>query len=333
MLYWQLRLYYITLSNEILSYMTELSLLHRFIRYLEIERNASPRTLEAYQRDITQFLNFCCKHWELDCDDGIDYKRIDRLTIRMWLGSLMQSKLAKSTLARKTASVRSFLKFCYKRGIIYHNPAVLLMIPKKDHRLPQTVQAAHLDVMMESVETDTVEGIRDLALLELLYSTGMRLSELTSLNCADVDLQHNRVKVQGKGSKERIIPFGSRAKDALSRYLSERITLITPDSGMNDRSALFLTDKGKRIYPRLVQRKVAHYLTRVSEVTQKSPHVLRHSFATHLLDRGAGIRVIKDLLGHADLSATQIYAGTSIEHLRDAYKKAHPRASATGEDE
>lgn len=311
--------------------MSDFPLVDRFIRYLEIERNASPRTLEAYRRDIIRFLDFCCSEWEIKAPD-IDYKRIDRLIIRLWLGSLMQSGLAKSTLARKTASVRSFLKFCYIRGIIYHNPAHLLMIPRKEHRLPQTVQADHLSLMMETIETDTTAGKRDLAIMELLYSTGMRLGELIKLDTSDLDLKHQRVKVHGKGAKERIIPFGDIAKKALSDYLKERALLTDEKSTTDDFKALFLTDNGKRIYPRLVQRKVELYLSRVSEVTQKSPHVLRHSFATHLLDRGAGIRVIKELLGHADLSATQIYTGTSVEHLRNIYQKAHPRADPTGDE-
>ncbi len=310
--------------------MSDFTLLSRFVRYLKVERNASPKTIEAYRRDITQFLQFCCEQWDTNTEN-IEYRRIDRLVIRLWLGSLMQAKLAKTTLARKTASVRSFLKFCYKRGEIYHNPAQLLMIPKKEHRLPQTVQADHITEMMASVATDTAGGKRDLAFLEILYSTGMRLSELVGLNMQDIDLDHRRVKVRGKGSRERIIPFGSVAEKALRIYLNERPTLIGNKSQQDDVRALFLTDSGRRIYPRLIQRKVKTYLSRVSEISRKSPHVLRHSFATHLLDRGAGIRVIKELLGHADLSATQIYTGTSVEHLRKIYGTAHPRAGTTDE--
>ncbi len=311
--------------------MSDFLLLNRFIRYLEIERNASLKTVEAYQRDINQFLLFCCQEWEENPRD-IEYNRIDRLMIRLWLGSLMKSKLAKSTLSRKTASIRSFLKYAFKRGLIHSNPAHLLMTPKKEHRLPKTVRVEELDLMMESIETDEPSGKRDRAIMELLYSTGMRLSELIQLNLTDIDLKHKRVKVRGKGSKERIIPFGDFAKTALNHYLSERSLLVGKKTEASDLPALFLTDSGKRIYPRLVQRKVAHYISRVSEVSQKSPHVLRHSFATHLLDRGAGIRVIKELLGHADLAATQIYTGTSIEHLRNVYRSAHPRADATDKE-
>lgn len=309
--------------------MSDFLLLGRFIRYLQIERNASPKTVEAYQRDIRQFLDYCCREWETG-PEKLNYNRIDRLMIRLWLGSLMSSKAAKSTIARKTASVRSFLKFAYKRGLIDQNPAHMLMSPKKEHRLPKTVRPDELGLMMETIETDTPSGKRDLAILELLYSTGMRLSELVGLDTSNVDLNRKRVKVFGKGARERIIPFGDPACRALRSYIAERPQLTGSKSGQDDFKALFLTDSGKRVYPRLIQRKVALYLSRVSEVSQKSPHVLRHSFATHLLDRGAGIRVIKELLGHTDLNATQIYTGTSVEHLRTVYRTAHPRADTPG---
>ncbi len=305
--------------------MGDFLLLNRFTRYLEIERNASPKTVEAYRIDICQFLHFCSNEWGVESLQ-IDYNRIDRLMIRLWLGSLTKSGCAKSTLARKSASVRSFLKFAYRRGEILHNPAHLLMNPKKEHRLPKTVRPDELNLMMDTVDTDSASGKRDLAVLELLYSTGMRLSELVTLDIHDLDINKKRVKVKGKGARERIIPFGDPAKLALEHYLDQRPLLLGKKTSSDDQKALFLTDSGKRIYPRLIQRKVAEYLSRVTEVSQKSPHVLRHSFATHLLDRGAGIRVIKELLGHADLAATQIYTGTSVEHLRKVYKTAHPRA-------
>ncbi|MGM0738285.1 MAG: tyrosine recombinase XerC [Bacteroidota bacterium] len=311
--------------------MSDFSPLTRFTRYLEIERNASPKTVEAYRRDISQFLTFCSREWDLE-GQQLDYDRIDRLMIRLWLGSLIKNKAAKSTISRKTASVRSFLKFAFKRGIIQQNPAHLLMTPKKQHRLPKTVRPEELSLMMETIEADQPAGKRDLALMELLYSTGIRLSELTGLNIRDMDLARKRIRVLGKGSRERIVPFGDLAHGALTEYLNERTMLTGKKTGSDDQRALFLTDSGKRIYPRFVQRKVAHYLARVSEISQKSPHILRHSFATHLLDRGAGIRVIKELLGHADLAATQIYTGTSVEHLRNIYRTAHPRSGKTGDE-
>jgi site-specific recombinase XerD len=311
--------------------MSDFLLLERFTRYLDIERNASSKTVEAYQRDIRQFLNFCCSEWKVG-PEKLDYDRIDRLMIRLWLGSLMDTKPAKSTIARKTASIRSFLKFAFKRGLIRHNPAHLLMNPRKEHRLPKTVRPEELGLMMETIDTDSPAGKRDLAVMELLYSTGMRLSELVGLDTEDVDLNRKRVKVLGKGARERIIPFGNPAAMALGSYLAARPLLIGKKTDSDSLKALFLSDSGKRVYPRLIQRKVALYLSRVSEASQKSPHVLRHSFATHLLDRGAGIRVIKELLGHADLAATQIYTGTSVEHLRKVYLTAHPRAETPEAD-
>ncbi|MBP3192402.1 tyrosine recombinase XerC [Natronogracilivirga saccharolytica] len=305
--------------------MSTVPLLDRFLKYLEIERNASPRTVDAYRRDITQFLAFCCEEWSTT-PENIDLNRIDRLMIRLWLGSGMQAGLKKATLSRKTAAIRSFLKFGFRRGELSHNPAQLLMTPKKDQRLPVTVRPDEINLMMECIDTENASGKRDRAMMELLYATGIRLSELVGLNVSDTSPEQKRIKVTGKGSKERIVPFGSHAADAMHNYLTARSELINPKTGTNDISALFLTDTGRRIYPRLVQRKVAEYLSRVSETGKKSPHVLRHSFATHMLHRGAGIRVIKELLGHADLSATQIYTGASIEHLRNIYKTAHPRS-------
>lgn len=311
--------------------MSEFYLLQRFVNYLQIERNASPKTREAYERDVNQFLLFCCKEWNVDIMD-FDYHRIDRLAIRLWLGSLMKARLAKSTLARKTASVRSFLKFLFKRGLIYHNPAHLLMNPKKEHRLPVSIRPEEITLLMESVDTESVSGKRDLAFLELLYSTGIRLNELIRLNITDINLSRKRVKVTGKGAKERILPFGDPAMQALDGYLKARPLLANKKNKLDDQTSLFLTDSGKRIYPRFIQRKVSGYLSKVTEVSQKSPHIIRHSFATHLLDRGAGIRVIKELLGHSDLAATQIYTGTSVEHLRNVYLKAHPRAESAKDD-
>lgn len=305
--------------------MSAFSLLDRFLRYLEIERNASSRTITAYRCDITQFLRFCSEEWKTE-PEHLNYRQIDRLVIRLWLASLMENSPARSTLARKTASVRSFLKFAFKRGAIAYNPAKLLMVPKKEHRLPNSLSEPEITCLLDTIPAEDTVSKRDLAILELLYSTGMRLSELIQLNLSDLDLSRKRVKVHGKGAKERILPLGSAAAGAIKVYLQVRPVPAANEVARDDYLALFLTDAGKRIYPRLVQRMVARYLADAVSSPKKSPHVLRHSFATHLLHRGAGIRVIRELLGHADLAATQIYTGASVEHLRDVYQKAHPRA-------
>ncbi|MEX0928427.1 MAG: tyrosine recombinase XerC [Balneolales bacterium] len=298
------------------------SLIHKYANYLKVERNASAHTILAYQTDLNQFLSFCQGEFGTE----VDIQAVKRITIRVWLGELSEKGLSRASIARKVASVRAFFKYCYKRGYISQNPAHLLLVPKKDKKLPHTASVNDINEMMDLVDTGSVRGLQDLAILELFYSTGMRLSELTNLNLDNINLHQNEIRVTGKGAKERIIPFGEAAKKSLIRFLEQRGSLLGKKSDADARKALFLSVSGKRIYPRAVQRLVKHYLTLCSEVSQKSPHILRHSFATHLLDRGASIRVIKELLGHSDLSATQIYTGTSIEHLKSVYAKAHPRA-------
>lgn len=298
-------------------------LISKYLDYQRIERNASPHTLSAYQTDLEQFHEFSCREFQTGEPDP---DQIQRITIRVWLGELADDGLSNTSIARKTAAIRAFFRFTFKRGYTRHNPAQLLMTPKAGRRLPESVSIDDMHVMMDLVDTDNDQGVRDRALLELLYSSGIRLSELVALNVDQVDLDNYRIQVTGKGSRERIAPFGEQAAAALRDYLGIRTRLYGKRTDADARKALFLAASGQRMYPRAVQRIVNHYLMQCSEVTRKSPHVLRHSFATHLLDRGAGIRVIKELLGHVDMSATQIYTGTSVEHLMASYKQAHPRA-------
>ncbi|WP_069133069.1 tyrosine recombinase XerC, partial [Rhodohalobacter halophilus] len=278
----------------------------KYIKYLKIERNASSHTLTSYQTDLNQFLAFCASNLEIQ-EDLIELSKIDRLMIRLWLGALNEDGLKRSSIARKVASIRSFFKYCFTRGGIQKNPAHLLIVPKKEKKLPKTIQVEEIDRLMELVDDGTPEGNQDLAILELFYSTGIRLSELTELNRSNLDLSGKQIIVTGKGNKQRIIPLGNKAIKACKRHVSTRNELFGNRTDADARKALFIAPGGQRIYPRLVQRKIKDYLTRVSEVTQKSPHVLRHSFATHMLNSGADIRIIKEFLGHADLSATQIY--------------------------
>lgn len=297
----------------------------KYLRYLKIERNASPHTITSYETDLSQFLTFCSAHFEEE-EEELNPNLIERITIRLWLGELSERGLAKSSIARKVAAVRSFFKYCFKRGMVEQNPAHLLIVPKKDQPLPKTANAEDLSRMMELAEGNTPESAQDRAILELLYGTGIRLSELISMNEEDINFTLNQIKVLGKGAKQRIVPIGKRAKEALQRHLNTKTELYGERTDEDAFSAVFLAANGQRIYPRAVQRLVKDYLQRASEVTQKSPHVLRHSFATHLLDRGADIRVIKELLGHANLAATQVYTHTSVERLKNVYELAHPRA-------
>lgn len=298
--------------------------LDRFLRFLTIEKNASKHTTSAYRTDLEQFLAFFAKEKEVNTSE-VSLSQIQRLTIRIWLGELSEQNLSKTSIARKIAALRSFFKFAYKRGLVEKNPAHLLMPPKKGKRLPKVVTESEVTSMFDHIDRTTHTGIQDAAILELFYSTGIRLSELVQLNVSDVDLASRQIKVMGKGSKERIVPFGKQARAALVAHLEQRTEFRTEKHPF-DKDALFLSVSGKRIYPRAVQKMVRNYLAESSEVTQKSPHVLRHSFATHLLNNGAEIRVIKELLGHANLAATQIYTGTSVDHLKKIYHKAHPRA-------
>jgi tyrosine recombinase XerC len=297
----------------------------KYLRYLKVERNASEHTITSYNNDLHQFLDFCTIHFDVP-EEKVDITEIERLTIRLWLGHLSERDLAKSTIARKVAAVRSFCKYCFKRGIVEQNPAHLLIVPKKDKPLPKTANAEDLNRMMDLAEGNTPTSLQNRAILELLYGTGIRLSELVNLNQEDINFKLNQIKVLGKGAKQRIVPFGTQAGKALTNHLETKQQLYGERTDADARKAVFIAAGGQRLYPRAVQRIVKDYLQRASEVTQKSPHVLRHSFATHLLDQGADIRVIKELLGHANLAATQVYTHTSVERLKNVYETAHPRA-------
>ncbi len=297
----------------------------KYIKYLEIEKNASPHTIVSYKTDLHQFEEFCKEEHEMTTG-SVNLNRIDRLLIRLWLGKLTDKGLSKSSIARKVASVRSFFKYCFKRGHILKNPAHLLIVPKKDKKLPETVNSEDIRRMIDNIECSTPRQTQIKAILELFYCTGMRLSELVNLNAGDIDFESKQVKVTGKGNKQRIIPLGKKALYSLKEHLQTRHKLYATRTDQDAKNALFLAASGHRIYPRAVQKLVKKQLQLESEVIQQSPHVLRHSFATHMLDAGADIRIIKEFLGHTNLSATQIYTHTSVERLKNVYEQAHPRA-------
>lgn len=299
-------------------------LIEKYLQYLKVERNASNFTIRSYRTDLRDLQQFCSQEFYSGNDPEIS--EIKRSHLRLWMGALAGKKLSRNTVARKTAAIRSFFKYLYRRGYLEENPASLLIVPKQGKRLPTVVSVEDIGAMMNLVDTDTVWGLQERAVLELLYGTGIRLSELTGLNLTDIDWHQSQILIMGKGSKQRIVPFGGECDMTLKRFLKQRTLLLNNKSDEDARKAVFLTKGGKRIYARAVQRIVERFLGLASEVTQKSPHVLRHSFATHMLDRGASIRVIKELLGHANLSATQIYTHTSVERLLKIYEQAHPRS-------
>jgi len=301
--------------------------IEKYLSYLNIERNYSRHTITSYRNDLLQLLDFIAEEQQI-IPMNVELPSVDRLTIRLWMGELSEKGISRNSIARKVAAVRSFFKYCFKRGYVQKNPAHLLIVPKKEKRLPVTVTHSDIQNMMELADDNTPEVQQERAILELFYSTGIRLSELVNLDVNDVDVRKSQVTVLGKGNKQRVIPIGGKAVDAYKKHLKTRPSLLTDTSENDDKKALFIASRGGRIYPRKVQRIIETYLTKTSEVTQKSPHTLRHSFATHMLDAGADIRMIKEFLGHTDLNSTQIYTHTSMERLQKVYSKAHPRAES-----
>jgi tyrosine recombinase XerC len=300
-------------------------LIEKYLRYLNIERNASSHTITSYQNDLSGFLAFCSISMGVP-EEKVDVHEVTRLTIRLWLGELSEDGLAKSSIARKVAALRSFFKYCFKRGHIEKNPAHLLIVPKKDKTLPKTVTQSDLERLMDAVDITTPKGLQDRTILEVFYGTGIRVSELVGLNITDVDIRSKQIIVHGKGNKERVIPLGDTAVNIIKDFLKQRTQLYGDRTNSDARKALFIAASGQRMYDRAVRYMVERYLKQHSEVTQKSPHVLRHSFATHMLDNGADIRIIKEFLGHSNLAATQVYTHTSVERLKNVYEQAHPRA-------
>lgn len=294
-----------------------------YLRYLERERNYSGHTITAYSNDLKLFALFLQQQY----GNGLTWKSIDRSTIRRFLGALLEDHHARRSVARALACLKSFFKYLHKTGVIISNPASNVVSPKIDRTLPQYLDEEGARLLMEQPDRSTPEGARDAAILELFYSTGIRLSELTQLDLSDVEMDAKLIKVTGKGSKERIIPFGQRALESLTHYLAHREGIVREPGKLRDPRAVFITVTGRRVYPRAVHSLVKKYIGRISEIQKRSPHVLRHSFATHLLDRGADLRAVKELLGHESLSTTQVYTHVSVNRLKKIYSQAHPKAS------
>jgi len=282
--------------------------LDKFISYLKIERNYSPHTILNYSADLEEFLEFAGQK----AIDQIDYH-----FLRRYLAQLHGANYRPRTLARKLSSLRSFFKFLHREGHVKENPAILLMSPKLDKPLPKFMTEVDMAKFIETPSLDKISGMRDRAILETLYSTGIRVSELVGLNIEHVDMIGNVAKVFGKGKKERLVPIGDKAIDTIRFYLHNR---------NHKNRALFLNKSGTRLSDRSVRNIVNKHITAASLINNVSPHVLRHSFATHLLNRGADLRSVQELLGHANLSTTQIYTHVTTDRLKEVYDKAHPRA-------
>jgi integrase/recombinase XerC len=292
-----------------------------FLRYLALERNASPHTVKSYREDLQQAAAFFAEHLR---NDSPPVERITTRVIRSYLAWLHEQKYARTTIARRLAAVRSWFKFLCRQGTLTANPADGLRGPKQDRRLPHFLTEDHLLKLLDAPGADEGFGLRDRAILETLYSAGLRVSELTGLNVDDVDLDAGVATVRGKGKRERLVILGKPAARALRLWLESRRQLLSQKQ--LSAPAVFLNKNGTRLTTRSVGRLVAKHLQRAGLDPRTSPHTLRHSFATHLLDRGADIRCVQELLGHRSLSTTQVYTHVSTRRLHDSYRQAHPRA-------
>ncbi len=298
-----------------------------FLTHMQKERDVSPHTLKAYRRDLGELLEYLGKYYG---ENNWTWQGIDRLALRGFLAHLNRRNLSKRSIARALSAVRSFYAFMNRNEIVDSNPARAVNSPKLEKYLPGYLDRAQIELLFQSAALHAQDGkftdVRNSAMLELFYSTGMRLSELRGMNRADLDLLSQQVKVRGKGRKERIIPVGDHASLALRNYESKRDDLIRNSLKDADRTAFFLSSRGKRISTTAIQSAVTGFLDRIDEDAGLSTHSLRHTFATHLLDAGADLRAVQELLGHASISTTQIYTHTSVERLKEVYRKSHPRA-------
>lgn len=303
-------------------------LLAQFLEHLRYERNVSEHTLRNYAIDLAQFLEYLAPADPLTGERREpDIKQIDHITIREWLSELHNQNKKKTSIARKLASLRTFFQFLIREGAVESNPAKLVNTPRLEKKLPNHLSVEDAVRFIETPDTATDLGKRDRAILEFLYATGVRVSELTKLDIRDVDFRGKTVRVQGKRRKERIVPFGDPALHALLDYLTVRNTFLNnAPVAERDTEAIFLNYQGTRITTRSVGRMVDKYIRICAGIHDISPHSLRHSFATHLLDSGADLRDIQELLGHARLSTTQIYTHVSMEKLIEVYDKSHPKA-------
>ena len=293
--------------------------IRQFVTYLKIERNYSQHTVDSYELDLSDFVKF------LADENGTlpPIEDVDHLTIRSYLANLQERHLARSTVVRRLSSLRSFYKYLCRHGYLDTDPTSALSSPKIQRRLPEFLEISEVELLLSAPDRNDIIGLRDQAILELLYTTGMRVSELLSLNLPDIDMVNAIVKVRGKGKKERIIPIGGPAMSALNEYIKRRDEL----AGDKSIQAIFLSERGNRIPDsKSIGRRITKYAQSVGIKKKITPHTFRHTFATHLLNAGADLRSVQELLGHTNLSTTQIYTHVTADRLKKVYEKTHPRA-------
>lgn len=296
-------------------------MIERFLQYIEFEKRYSPYTVISYRTDLTQFFTFIKDEYGVE-----DSASITHLIIRSWLASIMEQGISARSVNRKKTALKSYFRFMIKMGLLVENPMNRVLSPKTSKRLPVYIEEDQMESLFAEGRVDFGEGYkgsRDHMILEMFYATGMRLSELVNLKESDIDTAQFTIRILGKRNKERIVPFGQGLKKIIENYRAEKGK--TFDS-QNSIEYFFLTESGKKIYQKLAYRIVNYYLSCITTIEKKSPHVLRHTFATHMLNKGADLNAIKELLGHANLSATQVYTHNTIEKLKTIYKQAHPKA-------
>ena len=305
-------------------------LIDRYIQYLHYERNASPHTVRNYRSDLVQFRNFLARvEGGKDHQAGaVEIKTVDALRIRAYLAYLFENQKKKTSIARKLAAVRAFFKFLTRERLLAQNPAASVSTPKLARTLPHILTEEEINEFLDRIAEGAQSGdpslIRDRAILELLYASGLRVSELAGLDLRSLNFGDGMVLVRGKGNKERLVPFGSKARDALNAYLSLRERILRENKKAS--VALFLNQRGGRLTTRSVDRILKKYARQLFPNVKVSPHGLRHAFASHLLAEGADLRAIQEMLGHKSLATTQKYTQVSIKQLMDVYDKSHPKA-------
>lgn len=299
------------------------ALMASFVAHLRFERNYSPHTVESYSRDLDQFLRHLT---DGRTDREIKPSDLDHITIREFLSRLSQAGNRKVTIARKLSVLRSFFRYLYREGHLDQNPAKLVRTPRQPLRTPRFLSLSEVESILSLPPAKTMKGIRDQAILELLYASGLRVGELVGLNLIDLSMNRRLVRVRGKGNKERVVPFGEPSRASLAAYLEARRRILAKRKDRPQTPALFLNLRGGRLSARSVQRNLGDYIRQAALLLDVHPHLFRHSFATHLLNNGADLRSIQELLGHESLSTTQRYTHVSIEHLQKVYRDAHPKA-------
>jgi integrase/recombinase XerC len=290
----------------------------QFLEHLKYQKRYSLHTIISYENDLATFAKFMLKEFP---DTDID--KIKTSLIRTWLAEMKEDEMASRSLNRKISALRSFFKYLLKNDVIKVNPVSTIISPKMPKRLPQFVEEKDIHNLFSEIEfSEGFKGYTEKLILEILYNTGMRKAELISLKEYQIDISNSQIKVLGKGNKERIIPISKLLMNEIKFYITEKRRII----GKGEENFLFVTEKGKSLDPKQVYNIAKKYLTKVTTIDKKSPHILRHSFATHLMNNGADLNAVKELLGHSSLAATQIYTHNTIEKLKDVYKKAHPKA-------